>query len=132
MEPLEERMSILKMIEDDKITAAEGLKLLEALSPDQAASKVPVPRLASNEPEGYKGRMFRVVVTNTTTGKIKTHVTLPMSLVNWGLKIGSHYTPEIEGININELSEILQQTNHGKIIDVLDEEDGEHVEIFID
>lgn len=132
MDTLEERRSILKMIEEDKITAADGLKLLEALGSEQAAPKNPVVRSGLNEPEAFKGRMFRVVVTNMNTGKIKTHVTLPMSLVNWGLKIGSHYTPEIEGIKIDELSEILQSTNHGKIIDVMDEEDGEHVEIFID
>jgi hypothetical protein len=131
MDTLEERKSILKMIEDDKITAAEGLQLLEALGNEQTP-KSPVAKSAPHEPGAFKGRMFRVVVTNTDTGKIKTNVTLPMSLVNWGLKIGSHYSPEIEGINIDELSEILQTTNHGKIIDVLDEEDGEHVEIFID
>jgi hypothetical protein len=132
MDNLEERKSILKMIEEDKITAAEGLKLLEALSNESAQTRTSAVTISPRNTESFKGRMFRVVVTNTNTGKIKTHVTLPMSLVNWGLKIGSHYTPEIEGINIDELSQILQATSNGKIIDVLDEEDGEHVEIFID
>ena len=132
MDNVEERKSILKMIEEDKITAAEGLKLLESLGNKPNPSAAVVSKSITPEHEIQKGRMFRVVVTNTATGKIKTRVTLPMSLVNWGLKIGGHFTPEIEGMNMDELSQILQSTEHGKIIDVLEEEDGEHVEIYID
>ena len=129
MNATEERKSILKMIEENKISATEGLKLLEALEDDTNTEKE-IPFVQDSTKS--KGRLFRVVVTNTNTGKIKTHVTLPMSLVNWGLKIGGHFSPEIEGMKMDELSQILQSTEHGKIIDVLDEEDGEHVEIFID
>ena len=128
MNTTEERKSILKMIEDDKITAAEGLQLLDALGEQALTQAKPSPTSTNN----VKGRMFRVVVTNTNTGKIKTHVTLPMTLVNWGMKVGGHFAPEIEGVNLSELDQILQSTTHGKIIDVVDEEDGEHVEIFID
>ena len=131
MDTSEERKTILKMIEDDKITASEGLKLLDALGNKPESNKVTKVNPAPDF-DRQQGRLFRVVVTNTHTGKIKTHVTLPMSLVNWGLKIGGHFTPEIEGMNMDELSQILTSTEHGKIIDVLDEEDGEHVEIFID
>lgn len=128
----DERVAILKMIEEDKITAEQGLKLLEALN-SPTTSKAPVVQAAPKAGSLEKnGRYFRVVVTNTQTGKIKAHVTLPMSLVNWGLRIGAHFSPEVEGINMEELGEILQNTEHGKIVDVLDEEDGEHVEIFID
>ena len=128
MNTVEERKSILKMIEEDKITAAEGLQLLEALG-DKTSKNIPAPQSTD---KNFKGRMFRVIVTNTNTGKIKTHVTLPMTLVNWGMKVGGHFAPEIEGVNLSELDQILQTTEYGKIIDVLDEEDGEHVEIFID
>ena len=132
MDATEERRTILEMIENDKISAAEGLKLLEALGGKSNPSSTSPATTATKDNEQIKGRLFRVVVTNTVTGRIKTHVTLPMSLVNWGLKIGGHFSPEIEGINMNELSDILSSVDHGKIIDVLDEEDGEHVEIYID
>ncbi len=131
--PNEERMTILKMIEDDKINAEQGLKLLEALGPRNSVKDESKPE-NSNLPMSTEGngRYFRVVVTNTVTGKAKAHVTLPMNLVQWGLRIGAHFSPEVEGIDMDELGEILKTTSHGKIIDVLDEEDGEHVEIYID
>jgi hypothetical protein len=122
----EERMAILKMIEEDKITAEEGLKLLESLGKEKKPEMAPQP--VKHE---ANGRMFRVVVTNLTTGKPKVNVTLPMSLVSWGLRMGSHFS-DIEGVNLEELSDILKTTSQGKVIDVMDEEDGEHVEIFID
>jgi hypothetical protein len=129
----EERMSILKMIEEDKINAEQGLKLLEALNNKNSVKEESKPEDFSRSisTEG-NGRYFRVVVTNTATGKAKSHVTLPMNLVQWGLRIGAHFSPEVEGIDLDELGEILKTSTHGKIIDVLDEEDGEHVEIFID
>jgi hypothetical protein len=131
--PYEERIAILKMIEEDKINAEQGLKLLEALASTdsvKAANKVEV----SNSPmaKDGNGRFFRVVVTNTATGKAKAMVTLPMNLVQLGLRIGAHFSPGFDGMDMDELAETLKSTSHGKIIDVLDEEDNEHVEIFID
>jgi hypothetical protein len=128
----DERVAILKMIEEDKITAEQGLRLLEALNSPAASKATSIQAAPRAETLEKNGRFFRVVVTNTQTGKIKAHVTLPMSLVSWGLRIGAHFSPEMEGINMEELGEILQNTEHGKIVDVMDEEDGEHVEIFID
>jgi hypothetical protein len=127
----EERMAILKMIEEDKITAVEGLKLLESLGkegkPAVKPASPPAPRVG-----GINSRMFRVVVTNLATGRPKVNVTLPLSLVNWGLRVGGRFSKEVEGIDLEELGDILQSNTEGKIIDVMDEEDGEHVEIYID
>jgi hypothetical protein len=137
----EERMAILKMIENNQIKAEEGLKLLEAMGKEPKPAPVPtapVPPKPEMKSEATpmvagNGRYFRVLITNTQTGNVKTRVTLPMSLVNWGLRMGGTFAPEMNGINLEELREILESSEHGgKIVDVLDEEDGEHVEIFID
>jgi hypothetical protein len=49
--------------------------------------------------------------------------------VDAGLNIAAQYAP---GIAFDELMEAINAGAQGKIIDVLDEEDGEHVEIFIE
>jgi hypothetical protein len=72
----EERLKILKMIDDGKINAEEGAKLLSALR-----------------------------------------------------NIASKYAPDIA---FDELIASINDGAQGKIIDVIDEEDGEHVEIFIE
>lgn len=120
----EERMKILRMIDEGKITAEEGAKLLAALSEQRKSAK----RKSLREASGG-ARWLRVRVTDMVTGKAKATVNLPLGLVDAGLNIASQYAP---GVEFDELVEAINQGAEGKIIDVMDEEDGEHVEIFIE
>lgn len=122
MASIEERLKILRMVDEGKITAEEGAKLLSALS---EARKPPTrkPSLRSG------ARWLRVRVTEMATGKAKATVNLPIGLIDAGLNIASQYAP---GVNFDELVEAINAGAEGKIIDVMDEEDGEHVEIFIE
>ena len=123
----EERMKILNMIREGKISAEEGAKLLSALGgSSQIASRKPSPRVAG-EP-----RWFRVRVSDTVTGKTKTSVNIPLGLMEWGMQIGAHFAPEVGDLNMEQITEMLRSGAEGNIVDVIDEEDGEHVEIFID
>jgi hypothetical protein len=124
----EERMKILKLIEEGKISAEEGAKLLSALSDSRRGIPTP-PR-----PPGSGGgaRMLRIRVTDTRTGRSKASVQIPLALVDAGLKIGAHFAPEVQGVDMSNVMEALRMGVTGKIIDVTDEEDGEHVEIFIE
>lgn len=122
----EERMKILKMISEDKITAEEGAKLLTALT-----SRSEKPKFVSKRT--LAGQMLRVRVTDMRTGKAKVHVNVPMRLVDAGLNIAAQFTPEMENASMMEaVKEALAENMTGKIVDVIDEEDGEHVEIYID
>jgi hypothetical protein len=120
----DERLKILKMVDEGKITAEEGAKLLSALS----ESRKP-PRKSSLNAYSGGARWLRVRVTDMATGKAKATVNLPLGLVDAGLNIASQYAP---GVNFEELVEAINAGAAGKIIDVMDEEDGEHVEIFIE
>jgi hypothetical protein len=55
-----------------------------------------------------------------------------MGLVNVGIKMGAKFTPEIEGVDLDAISEALQAGHQGKVLDVIDEEEGERVEIFVE
>jgi hypothetical protein len=124
----EERMKILKLIEEGKISADEGSKLLSALSDTRRGIPTP-PR-----PPGMGGgaRWLRVRVTDTRTGRSKASVQIPLALVDAGMKIGAHFAPEVQGVDMSNVMEALRMGVTGKIIDVVDEEDGEHVEIFVE
>ena len=123
----EERMKILKLIEEGKISAEEGAKLLSALS-DSRRGMPPSPR----PPSVGGARMLRVRVTDTRTGRSKASVQIPLAVVDAGLKIGAHFAPEVQGVDMSNVMEALRMGVTGKIIDVTDEEDGEHVEIFVE
>jgi hypothetical protein len=122
----EERMKILKMISEEKITAEEGAQLLAALSLRSEKPKAEPRRNLANQ-------MLRVRVTDMVSGKTKVNVNLPMRLVDAGLNIAAQYVPEMEnGQMLDAVKEALSENMVGKIVDVIDEEDGEHVEIFIE
>ncbi len=120
----EERMQILKMIEAGTITADEGAKLLAALEEGAGKSEQPEP--------GGKARWMRIRVTDLKTGRAKVNVNLPMGLVNFGMKMGARFAPEMEEIDLDEIMEAIKEGAQGKIIEVEDDEDGERVQIYIE
>lgn len=124
----EERMRILKMIEEGKISADEGSKLLAALSDSRGSIPTP-PRPPGM---GASARWLRIRVTDTRTGRSKASVQIPLALVDAGMKIGAHFAPEVEGVDMSNVMEALRMGVTGKIIDVTDDEDGEHVEIYVE
>jgi lysophospholipase L1-like esterase len=123
MASVEERMKILKMIEEGKVSPEEGAKLLSALASANRSS-------GTFSASGAK--WLRVRVTDTASGRSKATVQIPISLMEAGMKIGAHFAPEIDGVNMDQLMEALRLGTTGKIIDVVDDEDGEHVEIFVE
>ena len=124
----EERMKILKMIEEGKISADDGSKLLSALSDTRRGLPMP-PRPPGM---GSSARWLRIRVTDTRTGRSKASVQIPLALVDAGMKIGAHFAPEVEGVDMTNVMEALRMGVTGKIIDVTDDEDGEHVEIYVE
>ncbi|MFC1936697.1 hypothetical protein ACFLYP_03420 [Chloroflexota bacterium] len=122
----EERLKILQMIQDGKISADDGAKLLAALSESGKH------RRRSAISPGSETRYMRVRVTDTFTGKAKVSVNLPLSLVDAGLNIAANFMPDMGDFSMEEVSEAIKTGVTGKIVDVQDEEDGEHIEVYID
>ncbi len=124
----DERMQILKMIENKQITAEEGAKLLAALGEaERAEKKGPQPS------PGTSGKWFRVRVTDLRTGKRKVNVNIPLGLVDVGMKMGAKFAPAgLEGLDMQQIIAAIKQGGEGKIVDVEDEDGGEHVEVFIE
>ncbi len=122
----EENLKILRMIEERRITAEQGAQLLASSGSKPASEMVAAPAKSG------KTRWFRVLVTDTNSDKVRVSVRLPLSLVKWGMKVGGQFSPEVKGIDFDELSEIINSETDGKLVEVMDEEDGEHVQIFIE
>ncbi len=119
----EERLKILKMIEEAKISADEGARLLAALA------KAERKRAASSPGEG---RWLRVRVTDIDSGKTAVNVNLPISLVNVGLRMGARFVPEMEGVSMDELEESIRRGVTGKVIDIVDEQERQRVEVYVE
>ena len=126
MATTEERMQILNMVAEGKISATDGAKLLAALEPE----KKDAPRPMLDRPSAP--RWFRVRVTDLESGKNKVNVNLPMSLVDVGTRMGARFAPELEDLDFSDIIDQIKSGAQGKIIEVEDAEGGEKVEIYVE
>jgi len=126
----DERLQILKLLEEGKITVDEAAKLLAALEAGAGKEK------ALTQPGGLeKARWLRVRVTDQQSGRQKVTVNVPVSLVNVAMKIGANFVPELEQMDSDQVMEAIEAIKsgaHGKIVDVEDDEGGERVEVFVE
>ena len=118
----EERTRILQMVSEGKITAEDGVKLLNALGG----------RAASERPREGSPRWVRVRVTDMVTGRTRVNVNLPFSLVTAATKLGARFSPQTEDLDWEELIAAIREGASGKIVDVEDDEGGEKVEVFVE
>ena len=120
----DERLKILKMVEEGKITPEEGAKLLAALRESRKEPTPPKPPRAMNK--GW----LRVRVTDIATGRTKVNVNLPLGLIDAGMNIATQFAPDV---NFGQIADAVRSGEmQGKIVDVYDEDGGEHVEVFVD
>ncbi len=132
MDLREERLKILHMVADGTITPEDAARLLEALGNggEQASQTVEAPQDTDRQP-----KWFKIRVTDTDTGRVRVNVTLPMALFRGALKLGGRINVVGDRISqelLDGLEEALATGKVGKLIDVVDEEDGERVEIYVE
>ncbi len=125
----EEVMQILKMVEEGKITSEQAIQLMEAgnLSVEESDR--------SGSSAGGKAKWLKVRVYDINTNKRKVNVSVPLALVSVGLKLGMKFgldKEELKGFNYDEIIQMIQAGEEGKIVDVLDEDSGEKVEVFVE
>lgn len=130
------RIEILELLSKGKITAAEAANLLNDPTPAEKAPPPPEKTAAPIPTEtadlNKKPSWFRVRVANLETGKNRVSVNIPVRMMKFGLKIGSRFSPEIENLDWNELSGMVQNMEAGVLVDVQDEDSNEHVQIYLD
>jgi len=125
----EEIKKVLEMLEEKKINNDEAAELLGALKESKETEQ--------NIPPDKRKRFLKIHVTKG--GKPQINVTLPFSLINWGLNIAGKMgknTLDVGGENIpidmEELNKAMNDPEFiGKIVDVTEEKDGKHIEIEI-
>ncbi|NLG88123.1 MAG: hypothetical protein GX494_02710 [Clostridiaceae bacterium] len=123
----EERMQILKMIEEGKLSAAEAMDLMNALEKDAADEE-----LAPKKPA--KWLKIRV---KTMEDKTKVKLNIPISPVDVGLRLRAAYVTELkeaglDQIDMKEVIEAVKNGAEGKIVDIEDEESQTKIEVYVE
>ena len=127
---MSEKMQILTMVQEGKITAEEGARLLDALE-----NNIEFEGQSNNK----KAKWLKIKVFDPEDGA-KVNIKLPISLIsigaNVGIKLATKFSPEFKEVgftdnDMNEILDIIKSGEVGKIIEV-DTEKGEKVEIVIE
>jgi hypothetical protein len=119
----EERLRILKMIESGQVSAEDGAQLIDALGESQNRER---------QRPGQPPRTLRVRVTDLNTRRQKINVTIPVSLVGVGLKLGAKLVPRMAGANADELMRKIESGATGRIFEMQDLDEAERIEIFVE
>ncbi|TMB84222.1 MAG: hypothetical protein E6J44_08635 [Chloroflexi bacterium] len=115
----DERNRVLYMVESGKVTAAQAAQLLDTLDLERSRSR-----------EQSRNRTARVRVTNLATNRQKVNVTIPVSLIQVGLRLGTRLAPQVSGSALEDLLRAIEGGATGRLLDLQDLEEGERVEIF--
>jgi hypothetical protein len=94
---------------------------------DAAGHEHPQPRPHMNAPT----RSLRVYVTDLNTRRSKVNVTIPISLINVGLKLGARLVPS-GGTTTESILRSIEQGVTGRVFEMEDLEEGERIEIFVE
>ena len=122
-----EKMKILKMIEEGKITAQEGSQLLSALDQEE--------HIGTKTKTGT-AKWIRIKVLSSEDGnKTKVNVNVPLALVETGIKIGKHFDKDLaasmNGIEISDIVDMIKDGAEGKIVEVVSD-NGDIVEVYVE
>ncbi len=139
------RQEILDLLAKGKISAAEAADLLNTAKetppvPEMAAPATPVepvepvkaPAAPKPTKNGDKPSWFRVRVRNLESGKNKVSVNIPIRMLNFGLKIGNRFAPELADLDYDELTGMMDEVGIGMLVEVQDEESNEHVQVYVE
>jgi hypothetical protein len=123
----EERMRILKMIETGKISAEEGLKLMEALEANHE-EKPP-------QPESSFGKILNIKISDSRTSEVKVNLKVPLGIAH----IIKSLIPETElhkleerGIHLDLLFQNIDAGASGRLLEVEDTEHSQIIQINIE
>jgi hypothetical protein len=123
-----ERLSILKMIEAGRLTADEGIRLLDALD---TSKREP------GEKSGREPQRLRVVVTELGSGRRRAQASVPLSLVEVGLRLAARGVTGVvriagQPVDPATILDAVRSGTQGRILDIVDDQENIKAEVFLE
>lgn len=127
---MSEKLAILKMVEEGKITVEEASKLLESVESKKEELSI------ISKADGKKAKWLRIKVLEGSEGT-RVNVNVPIALIDVAFKIAkasdSDFDVKLGNLNldIDDIIKLIQEGAEGKIVDI-DTDDGTKVEIVVE
>lgn len=126
----EERLEILRLVENQTVTAEEASRLLEALDRSDRARQdtvafmpgVPSPPPAFGQPAPRprpRGRNVRIRITDMSEDEDTLNLVLPYPLLETGLKMAKRIAPD-QMLDAKDIRDSIDEGFEGPILDIRD------------
>ena len=122
-----EKIRIMQLVQKGTITPEEALQLLDGMDRKQNDRQ---PSNAATNTESPK--WARVLITDMDTGRVSVNIRMPLGLIHAGRMMGARFSPSVKGIDVDQLFQKANLDERGRVVEVFDEDDREHVEIFVE
>jgi hypothetical protein len=116
-----ERMTILRMIEQGKISAEDGARLLAALGEREQPGAQPRANVFDTS------RSLQVRVTDLGTNRQKVNVNLPVGL----MQLAWRWLPSSAQAQFEKVQAAIDAGQVGRLVEVVDQDSGVRVEITL-
>lgn len=116
----DERLQVLKMVEEGKITAEDAVKLLSAVD-DKGSEGI-----------HKKVKYLMVRVEDLHSGRKKVNLKIPFFLVSFGMKF---IPKEAKGVTQDDIDHIIRMAESGRTgekLEIVDDEDSIKVLIWLE
>lgn len=129
MKNYDEKMSILRMLEEGTVSHVEAMELLEAVGDEQSEDRLVL------DQAGNARKMLKIRVSEDGTQKVK--VNIPITLAKAGISIAKGIKDDegrdvLKGIDVDQLLELIESDCEGQLIEVDDVESGDHVLVYVE
>jgi hypothetical protein len=123
----------LEQLDNGQVSVEEAVGLMAAQQGQAGARQEQAARPQQTGPQqaGVR-RWLRLRVSNLETGDNKVSVSIPFSWVKFGWKLGTRFVSELRDVDLDDVTEALEQDVDGYLLQVEDEDDNKRVEIFVD
>lgn len=135
----EERLEILRLVENQTISADEAARILEALDradrqpqPQQPTAPFPPPTPPSPRHRGkVRPASVRIRITDLGNSTAKVNLVLPYRLVDAGVKMVKRLAPDqMSVLDGREIRRSMDQGFWGPLVDITD--DKQRIEIIVE
>ena len=123
------------VVADPDAIPIDELKAEEAITirmPEEPVVAKPAAANGDAAPAEDKARWLKIRVRDTATGKNKVSITLPLGVVRLALALGSRFSDDMAGMDTDALMAFFKAGQRGVLVEAEDEEDNEHVQIYLD
>lgn len=119
------------VLANPEIPAAEA-SAAEASAAEAPAAEAPAAEKKAATTPGSAPTWLKVRVSDLQSGKNRVRVNIPLRIVRVGMRLGAGFVPESEHVDWRQLEQLIDEGGVGMLVDVQDENSGEHIEVYVE